>query len=272
MVLTELVTPLQQLITEAGEEIMAFYLKSRQFNVTAKADDSPLTQADLASNEILINGLTKLTPDWPILSEETPKPPLAVRQHWERYWCIDPLDGTREFIRHSGEFVVNIALIEAHQPILGLIYAPAYEQGFYAIKGHGAFRWQADKQEAIQARPWQIAKTKLLTSRGAKIERLNKYFGAFGDFSWDPGGSAIKFCRIAEGAADAYPRFGDTCEWDTAAGQIILEEAGGAVVDFNWQPLRYNGQEQLINPHFIAVGDVQFIEQLKGEDVWQNNE
>lgn len=273
MVLIEFIAPLKSLITRAGAEIMEFYRQTRQFKVMTKADNSPLTQADLLSNDLIMAGLQQLTPDYPVLSEESVKPAFALRKTWRQYWLVDPLDGTREFVRHTGEFVVNIALIRGHEPVLGMIYAPAHDIGFYAIKQQGAFRWQNNGQEQqIHTRCWQSGQTKLLTSRGAKLEHLEKYFGCLGQFTWDASGSAIKFCRLAEGLADAYPRFGDTCEWDTAAGQIILQEAGGALVDFNWQPLRYNSKSSLLNPHFIAVGDKAFIEQLKGEDTWQKNE
>ncbi len=272
MELNELIKPLRELIERASDEILDIYEHSRQFKVQAKADNSPLTQADLLSNDILVEGLKKLNPDYPIVSEEMEKPPFAVRKTWQRSWLVDPLDGTREFVRHSGEFVVLIALIENHEPILGMIYAPVHQVGFYAIKGQGAFRWQNDEVTRVHTRPWSTDKTLILASRGAREERLRKYFGFLPSFDWQPGGSAIKFCRIAEGLADIYPRFGDTCEWDTAAGQILLQEAGGAVVDFNWQPLRYNAKESLLNPHFIAVGDQQLIETLRGEQAWQNNE
>jgi len=259
----QIIDELIALLKQASEGILDVYAHSHQFKVQAKADASPLTQADLVSHQILIDGLRKLTPDIPILSEEDSNIPFSTRSSWQRYWCVDPLDGTREFIRHSGEFVVNIALIENHLPVLGLIYAPVYEACYYARKGEGAFK-VTDQKVKIHSRSWQKNQTVILASRGMKEEKLKARIGhVLGQFELIPSGSAIKFCRIAEGIADFYPRFGDTCEWDTAAGQIILEEAGGALVDLSWQPLRYNMKDSLLNPHFLAVGDKKLIKILQ---------
>lgn len=259
-----LLTELINLAKTTGDAILDFYYKSRQFPIHSKADASPLTQADLLAHEILVKGLAELTPKVSILSEEDPEISLATRQHWTRYWLIDPIDGTKEFIRHSGEFAINIALIENHQPILGLIYAPVTEKLFFASKNHGAFKHEGqNKPEKITTRAWSAGKLIVALGRNYKLTKLRDILAQFVEYEIISIGSSLKFGLIAEGKADIYPRVGDTFEWDTAAGQIIVEEAGGAVVDFALKPLQYNAKESLLNPHFLAVGDKKLLEKLK---------
>ena len=259
-----LVDDVIKLMGKAGAGILDIYERSGQFKVQVKADNSPLTQADLVAHDILSKGLQKLTPDIPILSEEECQIPFSTRSKWKRYWLVDPLDGTREFIRRSGEFVVNVALIENHQPVLGVIYLPVYESTYFAEKNGGSFKQTNKIRTRIHTRSWQRDQTKILASRGMKREKIDAKLGdKLGHYELILSGSAIKFCRIAEGLADFYPRFGNTCEWDTASGQIILEEAGGALVDLSWQPFRYNVQSSLLNSHFVAVGDKKLIKVLQ---------
>lgn len=256
--------PLIVLAKTTGVAILDFYYKSRQFPIRSKADASPLTQADLLAHEMIVAGLTQLTPDIPVLSEEDPEISLATRKNWHRYWLIDPVDGTKEFIRHSGEFAINIALIENHYPVLGLIYAPVMEKLFFACKSHGAFKQEGqNKAEKITTRTWSPDNLIVALGQNYKLGKLKELLASFGHYEVISMGSSLKFGIIAEGKADIYPRVGDTFEWDTAAGQIIVEEAGGAVVDFTLQPLQYNAKESLLNPHFLAVGDKKILEQLK---------
>jgi 3'(2'), 5'-bisphosphate nucleotidase len=248
--------PLIQIAQKASSAILDIYVNSRQYPVKIKPDHSPLTQADLMAQEIIAAGLQQLTPDIPILSEENLIPPWEERSLWQYHWLVDPLDGTQPFIQHNGEFTVNIALIHAHQPIFGLIYVPVIEECYYAYADVGARKRDATGQEfVLKTRPWQSSQPHILTSHGAKEERLKARFPNFDTFAWTKMSSAWKFCWLAEGKADISPRFGNTSEWDTAAGQCILEMAGGALLDLQGRPLRYNMQPSLINPYFIAMGD-----------------
>lgn len=244
---------------EASDSILDIYSRSNQFAVTAKADASPLTQADLLAHEKIFAGLSQLTPDVPILSEEQADIPFHIRQQWNIYWLIDPLDGTKEFIRHSSDFAINIALIKNHQPIFGLIYAPVSGQIFYAAQGRGAYK-KLLTQAAEKIHVRQLPELSVVTvGHYYKLVKLKTILVDFGKYEVLTMGSALKFAAIAEGVADFYPRLGITSEWDTAAGQIIVEEAGGSVVDFTFQSLRYNCKESLINPPFLAMGDSQRV-------------
>ncbi len=227
------------------------------FVVQTKADASPLTAADLAAQRVIMAGLSALDPVLPVLSEEAKALPWSERRHWTRYWLVDPLDGTREFVKRNGEFSVNIALIDNHRSVLGVVLAPVTGELYIAEQGQGAWlQAQADG-------PWQSIATRALAqpplvagSRshgGLQAAMLQQLVGA--DYQLHPLGSSLKFCLIARGAADLYLRLGPTSEWDTAAAQCVLEEAGGAVLDLAGQPFRYNRGESLLNPEFIAVGD-----------------
>lgn len=258
--------PLKILVKAAGAGILDLYYKSSQLTVRSKPDASPLTEADILAHEIVSAGLKELTPQVPILSEEDSNIPYAVRQQWQRYWLVDPLDGTREFIRHSDEFAISIALIEDQQPIFGVIYNPVTDEIFFAIKGQGAFKQEPQQPpRQIHVRAFFPEKIGVTLGNYYKLVKIKSILAHFVSYEIIHLGSALKFCLIAEGRADLYPRFGITYEWDTAAGQIIVEEAGGAVVDTDFKPLRYNSKESLLNPHFFAMGDAEkLIEQLNG--------
>ena len=242
------------LVREAGNAILGIYASPQQ--VEYKADDSPLTAADRAAHEILAHGLSRLEPANPVLSEEAAElHEYAARRGLDQFWLVDPLDGTKEFINRNGEFTVNVALIREHRPVLGVVAAPALGLTYYAAEGHGAYR-QADGSppEPISVRP---AATPLVVvgSRSHRGDSLDALLARLGPCELRPMGSALKFCLVAEGSADFYPRLGPTSEWDTAAAQAVLEVAGGAVTTLDGTALRYNERETLLNPHFIAFGD-----------------
>ena len=241
----------------AGAVIMQVY--STEFSSIKKQDNSPLTQADLAAHHVILESLNALTPDIPVVSEEAEIATYEQRQHWQRFWLIDPLDGTREFLKRNGEFTVNIALIENHQSILGVVYAPASEQLYYAVHGHGAFKQlKSEPPKPITTKPFDINKLVIAGSRSHSdekiqkfIKNINRHHGAMPELL--SLGSSLKICLVAEGIADVYPRLGPTFEWDTAAAHCVLSEAGGDIVDTNQQSLRYNWQESLLNPFFFAT-------------------
>lgn len=238
----------------AGAAIMTVY--AREFEVMDKDDRSPLTEADLAAHRIIAEDMAALDPALPLLSEEGAHLPWAQRRQWPRHWLVDPLDGTREFVKRNGEFTVNIALIEEGAPVLGVIYAPALDYLCHAERGEGAFLRTAGGQDLpLHCRHPAPRPLRVLASRShldpltaAALERMGpaERIGL---------GSSLKFCRLAEGRVDVYPRFAQTYEWDTAAGQCILEAAGGAVLRLDGRPLDYNRKPELENPHFIALGD-----------------
>lgn len=241
------------LIQAAGRAILAVY--GSDFSVQEKPDASPVTAADLAAHALIAEGLAALTPALPLLSEEGAGIDWDIRRHWQCYWLVDPLDGTREFVKRNGEFCINIALIEQGQPRLGLIHAPVDGCLVHAQHGQGAWLRTASGDIALTTQRPAPARPRVIASRSHPDARSQRLLQAIGAHARDGLGSALKFCRIAEGRADLYPRFGPTCEWDTAAGQCIVEAAGGRVVDLNGAPLRYNGGPSLVNPDFIALGD-----------------
>jgi len=240
----------------AGEKILTVY--GTHFQVDYKDDRSPVTEADRLADETIVAGLKRLTPDLPALSEEADAPPFSVRAAWEKLWLIDPLDGTREFVKRNGEFTVNIALIEDGEPVLGVVYAPVTDTCYYATRGHGAFKKTGRGQPiAIHTKRCQLNTGMIVTgSRSHNAgDDMSHFLTHIGSHKYLPMGSALKSCLVAEGAADVYPRFGPTCEWDTAAAQCIVEEAGGKFTDLALQPLRYNVRDTLLNPHFLVFGD-----------------
>ncbi|MEM7402384.1 MAG: 3'(2'),5'-bisphosphate nucleotidase CysQ, partial [Pseudomonadota bacterium] len=223
-----------------------------------KKDHSPLTTADLASNELIINELTKLTPNIPILSEESTAVPFTERSSWRNYWLIDPLDGTREFIKRNGEFTVNIALITEHSSSLGVVYLPVKDTCYFAARNHGAYKQDQDTNVSeISARVSTPNSTPTICgSRSHAGKSLQALQDKIGDFNLISMGSSIKMCLVAEGIADIYPRFGPTSEWDTAAAHCVLNEAGGEIVDLQLDTLRYNTKDSLLNPSFLAIGEM----------------
>ena len=238
----------------AGAAIMAIY--STEFDVEHKDDDSPLTAADMAAHHTLVDGLVALTPEIPVLSEESADIPFEERAGWDRYWLIDPLDGTREFVKRNGEFTVNVALIDATRPVLGMVYVPVTGACYYAAQGHGAYKREGDAPaQAVRARPLGDGPVAIAGSRSHPSARLEAFLAHLGPHEIVRIGSSLKSCLVAEGRADLYPRLGPTSEWDTAAAQCIVEVAGGRVTDTAMRPLRYNTKASLLNPHFFVSGD-----------------
>jgi len=238
----------------AGAAIMRIY--AEDFLVEHKDDRSPLTAADMASHRLIVDGLTQLTPDLPVLSEESASVPWSERQRWTRYWLVDPLDGTREFVKKNGEFTVNIALIENGAATFGVVFAPALDELHFGLRGVGAFVRDGASDVPIMSRRPALQPLRVAASRSHMDPRTAAALARMGEAQTQGLGSSLKFCRIAEGRIDVYPRFGPTSEWDTAAAQCVLEAAGGVVLTLDGQPLRYNHKESLLNPDFIALGDV----------------
>ena len=241
-------------VAAASTAILEVYATAH--GVEYKADESPITRADRAAHDILAARLSLLTPSIPVLSEEAEAAhDFAVRRAWPELWLVDPLDGTREFISRNGEFTVNVALIRGHEPVLGVVAAPALGLTYYAARGYGAFRVQTETgAEPIHVRP-AADPLVVVGSRSHRGDSLDGLLARLGPHEMRPMGSALKFCLVAEGSADFYPRLGPTSEWDTAAAQAVLEVAGGAVTTLDGTPLRYNQRDTLLNPHFIAYGD-----------------
>jgi 3'(2'), 5'-bisphosphate nucleotidase len=238
----------------AGAEIMRIYQTA--FDVTLKQDRSPLTEADLAAQRIIGAGLKELTPEISMLGEESQPHQFEHRRQWERLWLVDPLDGTREFVKRNGEFTVNIALIEHAEPVLGVVYAPARRVLYAAARGSGAFRRDAEgRRLPIHARSTAAEPLRILGSRSHGDAVLDRMLDRLGAHERIGIGSALKFGLLAEGSGDLYVRRGPTSEWDTAAGQAVVLEAGGCVVDLDGSPLRYNARDSLINPSFLAFAD-----------------
>jgi 3'(2'), 5'-bisphosphate nucleotidase len=247
--------PAIALAEQAGEAIMQVY--ATDFTVENKSDQSPLTQADLASHQVIVAGLRQLTPHWPVLSEESVALPFAERGAWGEYWLIDPLDGTREFVKRNGEFTVNIALISDHRPVLGVVYVPVTRTLYYAAQGGGACKQAAgESAHPIHARPCPEHGLTLAGSRSHAGESLQNFVACLGrETRLSSVGSSLKICLVAEGQADLYPRFGPTSEWDTAAAQCVAEQAGAHLTDLQRRPLRYNTKESLLNPYFLVFAE-----------------
>lgn len=238
----------------AGERILAIY--QRQFNVETKSDGSPLTEADHAAHELIVERLAALSPDIPILSEESAAIAYEQRQHWQRFWLVDPLDGTKEFVNRNGQFTVNIALIENRRPILGVVQVPVTGVVYAAAENHGAFKREAGKTAMpIAARRYTGGTATVVVSRSHRGEAVDGFLAELkereGDYQTTDMGSSLKLCLIAEGSADIYPRLGPTSEWDTAAGQCLVQVAGGRVTDLQGAPLGYN-KASILNPWFLA--------------------
>jgi 3'(2'), 5'-bisphosphate nucleotidase len=250
--LRELLDATRAIAVEAGRRILDVY--ERDFAVTQKDDRSPLTEADGAANEIIVARLMALTPDIPVLSEESASVDYAERARWTRFWLVDPLDGTKEFIKRNGEFTVNIALIENGRPVLGVVYVPVLGDIYSACRGAGAFRQKSEcKPEAIHARRFERGKPIVVASRSHAGPETVEFLKNLGPHDTVSMGSSLKFCLVAAGTADVYPRLGPTMEWDTAAAQCVVEEAGGRVTDTRGVPLAYN-KPDLHNPWFLVSG------------------
>jgi 3'(2'), 5'-bisphosphate nucleotidase len=262
LITDELVSELIALTEAAGAAILAIY--RTEFDVQTKSDESPLTQADLASHQTIEAGLSALTPDIPLFSEESELPSFEERQSWSRYWLIDPLDGTKEFVNRNGEFTVNIALIDNQQTVLGIVGVPVRDQVYVGVQGQGAYRLsradgEPDRVE-LSGRPMDEATPLVVVaSRSHGGERLEQYLQSleetFGSVDRTPVGSSLKLCILAEGEADLYPRLGPTSEWDIAAAHAVLAAAGGDVWAADGAPLTYNSKESVLNPEFFAAAD-----------------
>lgn len=245
-----LLEPVQLLCREAGRAIMEVYASS--FAIEHKEDDSPLTEADLRSHHILEAGLARLLPEVPVLSEESAAIEPALRRGWDWLWVVDPLDGTKEFIKRNGEFTVNVALVHRGRPILGVVHAPALDLDYCAAREVGAQRHRGGDCQAIRAATAIGTPLRVVGSRSHRGSSLDGFLERAGGHELVAVGSSLKFCMVAEGSADVYPRLGPTSEWDTAAGQCVLEQAGGRVVGLSGEPMLYNQRDTLLNPGFIA--------------------
>ncbi|MBB1088494.1 3'(2'),5'-bisphosphate nucleotidase CysQ [Lysobacter sp. SG-8] len=244
------------LAEQAGRAILGVY--ESDFAVEHKDDRSPLTAADLAAHRCIVEGLAALTPDIPVLSEESAdEVPTATRRGWSRLWVVDPLDGTREFIKRNGEFTVNIALVEGGDVVFGVVHAPVTGVTWAGGRGLGATRSEGGEVRPMAVRAPAVAPLRVAASRSHRDERTQGFIDRMGEVEPIGLGSSLKFCRIAEGGMDVYPRFGPTSEWDTAAAQAVLEGAGGAVLDLQGRPFRYNQRDTILNGEFIALGDTE---------------
>ena len=250
---------------DAGREILKIY--NNKIIVKSKEDKSPITQADIKSNNLIVSRLKKLEPNIPILSEES----LVVwenRKIWNKYWLVDPLDGTKEFINRNGEFTVNISLIENNDPIFGIIYSPVKSLLYYALKNNGSHKLETKTNlsslnnfKKITTNKEKNTTMRIIGSRSHPSKQFQIWLKEkFTDFELITIGSSLKFCILAEGEADIYPRFGPTSEWDIAAGHIILEEAGGKLKSIDNKDIMYNTKEDVLNPYFIAYGNISKID------------
>ncbi len=269
--LKDLARPLLNLCRDAGAVIKGHYFAPGADRFEAKGDETPLTRADLDSHDLLVAGLERLTPGVPILSEESAERERRQRLDWTQLWLVDPLDGTKEFLARTGEFTINIALVSSHRPELGLLYLPMEECGFLGIPGLGAWcyrvsdaGWQSESLQTsalIEGRPLRLlASRRHRGSRlSARIDWLQRHWGELQRIN---SGSALKFCQMAAGEGDFYPRYSPCSEWDVAAGQALVEGAGGAVLGLDGQPLQYNRRKSLLSPDFYALAD-------PGHALWQ---
>ena len=244
------ISELEPIARAAGDAILTIY--RQPFAVEYKQDESPLTAADQGAHEVIVQALARLTPDIPVLSEESDAETMQARLGWSRYWLVDPLDGTKEFVSRNGEFTVNIALIDHGRPVWGLVYAPVLDKLWYGGKGIGAWRVADGTHEAIQTRPHEAGQAwRVVGSRNHLSQATLDYLAPLGEVELVSMGSSLKFCIIAEGGAELYPRLAPTCEWDTAAAQAVLEGAGGSVTQLDGSALAYN-KPDILNPWFVA--------------------
>ncbi len=254
----DLTDELCQIARTAGAAIMTIYENSKDIEISKKDDDSPLTAADKAANEVICAGLESLPLHYPIISEENKAVPYETRKDYAYYWLVDPLDGTKEFIKRNGEFTVNIALIHGGQAVMGVVYAPVLDEMYYASKGQGAFLKKDGNTQRLNAPAFQKTDNglKVVCSRSHLNEATQAFVDALNTPDLVPKGSSLKFLLLATGDAHLYPRLAPTMEWDTAAAQAVLEEAGGKVLQHgSTTPLQYN-KKDLLNPSFVAYGAI----------------
>lgn len=249
---TELMDGLRQIALEAGDAIMECY--DRDVQQWQKADESPLTEADLAAHNVIVAGLQSLTPAIPVLSEESADISWSERQGWSEYWLVDPLDGTKEFIKRNGEFTVNIALIRDHQPVMAVVYAPVLKKLYFASESQGCWLQVGETTPVqLQIGPAKNDTVRLVGSRSHPSPAMQAFAGQFSATEIVPMGSSLKLCLVAEELADCYPRLGPTMEWDTGAGHCIARLAGARITELDGQELRYNHKESLLNPYFVVA-------------------
>jgi 3'(2'), 5'-bisphosphate nucleotidase len=263
--LNSLIAPLLGICQRAGEVICDHYYSAAAADYEAKGDDSPLTRADLDSHQVLAEALAGLLPGVPMLSEESPESDRVGRRNWGDYWLVDPLDGTKEFLARTGEFTINIALIADQRPVLGVLYLPLERAAYVGIPGLLACRYQlgADGEwdrSSLAVRRLQTGRPLTLLAsrrhRGPRLQTCLEWLAEnWGEVDRLDSGSALKFCQLAEGVGDFYPRYSPCCEWDTGAGQAVLEAAGGCLLGLDGEPLRYNCSESLLSPNFYAIAD-----------------
>ena len=249
----------------AGNAILSVYQRAGDIDVTIKDDNSPLTEADRDAHEIIIAELKEFTPAIPILSEESDGTSVDERLSWSRYWLVDPLDGTKEFIKRNGEFTVNIALINNGAPELGIVHVPVTNISYLGKTGVGAWKVAATGEvDAISIANFDLnqGQVRIVASRSHRGDLLDQLINTLeaklGEAEVVSMGSSLKICLLAEGKADIYPRLAPTSEWDTAAAHAVLAAAGGDIVDTEFQALRYNQKESMLNPHFIAISDISY--------------
>jgi len=258
---SKLARELGRICYAAGEVIMRIYVRPELWEASEKEDTSPVTAADLAANEVISNGLAQLMPRLPVLTEEEVETAWSARRQWARYWLVDPLDGTKEFLARNGEFSVNIALIEHGQTVFGMVHLPVSGVTYYGSRHHGSFLQPREGEpRKLQTRPLAWPKMDVVASHRHGQDKLQPLLDALksagAEVNHLPLGSSLKLCKIAEGKADFYPRMGPTCEWDTAAAQAVVEGAGGRVLDWSFHSLVYNQKPELINPEFMVIGDL----------------
>ncbi|PSW03368.1 3'(2'),5'-bisphosphate nucleotidase CysQ [Photobacterium lipolyticum] len=259
MELSNLLPSVIDIARESGQVILNIY-QCGQFEKEIKQDNTPVTSADLAAHKLVMERLTELTPDIPVLSEEDAEVPLSERSQWQRYWLVDPLDGTQEFIAGSGDFATIIALVEGNTPIMGVVYAPVSGVVYYAYRSKGAWKITPEGETVRIATHTHELPTQSIAvaiSRRQDVRTITERLDPSLNYELVPlGSAALKSCLVAEGAVDCYLRLGPTGEWDTAATQCIVEEAGGRILNTHLDPLSYNERDTLENPNFITLGDV----------------
>ncbi|WP_120510046.1 3'(2'),5'-bisphosphate nucleotidase CysQ [Photobacterium salinisoli] len=258
MELSMLIPSVIEIARESGQVILDIYQRG-QFEKQIKTDNTPVTSADLAAHKLVLDRLTELTPDIPVLSEEDAAIPLEERQQWDRYWLVDPLDGTQEFIAGSGDFATIIALVENNHPVMGVVYAPVSGVVYYACRQQGAWKITPEGETVAISTHKHEGPTRSIAvaiSRRQDIRAITNRLDPALNYDLVPlGSAALKSCLVAEGAVDCYLRLGPTGEWDTAATQCIVEEAGGRILNTHLTPLSYNERHTLENPNFITLGD-----------------
>lgn len=256
--LSPLIPNVIEIARSAGQLILDIYQK-KQYEEYTKSDETPVTSADIAAHKLITKHLSELTPDIPVLSEEAADISLEQRSQWSRYWLVDPLDGTQEFIARSGDFATIIALVDNHRPVMGVVYAPVSGVTYYAYHGKGAWKIpEMDESVRIKSHlhPGPNQSIAIAISRRQDINSITNRLSSAWNYELVPlGSAALKACLVAEGAVDCYLRLGPTGEWDTAATQCIVEEAGGRILNTHLEPLSYNQRETLENPNFIVLGD-----------------